>query len=66
MCEQALMDTLIQTLKAMGVSEDLTVGVVSILQTQENFQRMLDILPQIEKPSRTRLLGEAMLIADSK
>ena len=66
MCNQDLMGELVQTLKEKGAPEDLAVAIVSILQTEENFQKMLDTLLQIENPSRTRLLGEAILIADSQ
>lgn len=55
---------LIRVLVRKGASEDLIEAVVSILETDENFLKMINELYSLENPSETCILGKAMLIAD--
>ena len=45
-------------------SEDLIEAVVSVLETDENFLKMIEELSSLENPSETCMLGKAVLIAD--
>ena len=58
------MQQLITMLERKGVDEDTIVGVLSALETEENFLKMIEEITPVENPSRTYLLGEALLIAD--
>lgn len=58
------MRQLIILLVKKGANEDLIEAAVSILETEENFLKMIEEITPVENPSRTYLLGEALLIAD--
>ena len=58
------MRQLIRVLVRKGASEDLIEAVVSVLETDENFLKMIEELSSLENPSETCILGKAMLIAD--
>ena len=55
---------LICALIRKGASEDLIEAVVSALETDENFLKMIEELSKVDKPSETYILGKAMLIAE--
>ena len=40
-------------------------AIVSVLETDENFLKMMDEMARIEHPSETCMLGKAMLIAET-
>ena len=58
------MRQLIRLLVRKGASEDLIEAVVSVLETDENFLKMIEELSSLENPSETCILGKAVLIAD--
>ena len=58
------MRQLIRVLVRKGASEDLIEAVVSVLETDENFLKMIEELSSLENPSETCMLGKAVLIAD--
>ena len=58
------MRQLIRVLVRKGTSEDLIEAVVSVLETDENFLKMIEELSSLENPSETCMLGKAVLIAD--
>ena len=58
------MRQLIRVLVRKGASEDLIEAVVSVLETDENFLKMIEELSSLENPSETCILGTAVLIAD--
>lgn len=58
------MRQLIRVLVRKGASEDLIEAVVSVLETDENFLKMIEELSSLENPSETCILGKAVLIAD--
>ena len=62
---EATMRQLIQVLVRKGANEDLIEAVVSVLETDENFLKMMEELARVENPSETCILGKAMLIAES-
>ena len=61
---EATMRQLIRVLVRKGASEDLIEAVVTVLETDENFIKMIAELDNVENPSKTYILGKAMLIAD--
>ena len=61
---EATMRELIVALVRKGASEDLIESVVSVLETDENFLKMIEELSALENPSETCILGKAMLIAE--
>lgn len=58
------MRQLIRVLVSKGANEDLVEAVVSILETDENFLKMIEELMSLDNPSETCILGKAMLIAE--
>ena len=58
------MRQLIRALVRKGVNEDLIEAVVSVLETDENFLKMIEELSSLENPSEICILGRAMLIAE--
>lgn len=64
MRSDATMRQLIRVLVKKGASEDLVEAVVSALQTDENFLKMIKELSRLENPSETCILGKAILIAE--
>jgi hypothetical protein len=58
------MRQLIRALIRKGVNEDLIEAVVSVLETDENFLKMIEELSSLENPSEICILGKAMLIAE--
>ena len=58
------MRKLIRVLVRKGANEDLIEAVVSVLETDENFLKMIEELSSLENPSETCILGKAMLIAE--
>ena len=58
------MRQLIRAMHRKGASEDLIVAVLTVLETEENFLKMLEEVSLMENPSETALLGEAILIAE--
>lgn len=58
------MRQLIRALVRKGVNEDLIEAVVSVLETDENFLKMIEELSSLENPSEICILGKAMLIAE--
>ena len=58
------MRQLIRALVKKGANEDLIEAVVSILETDDNFLKMMDELSKVDNPSETCILGKAMLIAE--
>mgnify|MGYP003515372154 FL=1 len=58
------MRKLIRVLVQKGADEDLIEAIVSVLETDENFLKMIEELPGIDNPSKTCMLGKAILIAE--
>ena len=58
------MRQLIRDLVRKGANEDLIEAVVSILETDDNFVKMMDELSKVDNPSETCILGKAMLITE--
>ena len=58
------MRQLIRVLISKGASEDLIEAVVSVLETDENFLKMIEELVPLDNPSETCILGKAILIAE--
>lgn len=61
---EEMMRQLIRALVRKGVNEDLIEAVVSVLETDENFLKMIEELSSLENPSEICILGKAMLIAE--
>ena len=58
------MRQLIRVLVQKGADEDLIEAIVSVLETDENFLKMIEELSGIDNPSETCMLGKAILIAE--
>ena len=58
------MRQLIRDLVRKGANEDLIEAVVSVLETDDKFVKMMDELSKVDNPSETCILGKAMLIAE--
>ena len=58
------MRKLIRVLVQKGADEDLIEAIVSVLETDENFLKMIEELSGIDNPSETCMLGKAILIAE--
>ena len=58
------MRKLIRVLVQKGADEDLIEAIVSVLETDENFLKMIEALSGIDNPSETCMLGKAILIAE--
>lgn len=61
---ETVMRQLIRELIRKGASEDLVEAIVSVLETEENFLKMIEELSKLKNPSETCLLGKAILIAE--
>ena len=59
-----LIDKTIELLKEREADWDTIEAVISVLQTEEHFKKMIDILKETKHPSKTFLLGMTILIAD--
>ncbi len=57
---------LIQMMIEMGLDEKLMLETVSILETEENCEKMILEMKEMRRPSRTAVLGTALLIADEE
>ena len=55
---------LIRTMIEMELGEELILETVSILETEANCEKMILELERMKSPSRTAILGTALLIAD--
>ena len=64
MKEESTMKQLIRAMHRKGASEDLIVAILEVLETEENFLKMLEEVSRLKNPSETALLGKAMLIAE--
>ena len=58
------MRKLIRVLVQKGADEDLIEAIVSVLEIDENFLKMIEELSGIDNPSETCMLGKAILIAE--
>ena len=58
------MRKLIRVLVQKGADEDLIEAIGSVLETDENFLKMIEELSGIDNPSETCMLGKAILIAE--
>ena len=58
------MRKLIRVLVQKGADEDLIEAIVSVLETDENFLKMIEELSGIDNPSETCMLSKAILIAE--
>ena len=58
------MRQLIRVLVQKGADEDLIEAIVDVLETDENFLKMIEELSNIDNPSETCMLGKAILIAE--
>jgi len=58
------MRQLILMLVQKGADEDLIEAIVSLLETEKNYLKMMEELSTMEKPSKTCMLCKALLIAD--
>lgn len=66
MSEEAAMRALVRKLVEKNVDEEMTVAVVSLLETEENYLKMIDQLSKVENPSREWLLAKSLLIPDEE
>ena len=66
MSEEAAMRALVRKLVEKNVDEEMTVAVVSLLETEENYLKMIDQLSEVENPSREWLLAKSLLIPDEE
>ena len=64
MTTEATMRELIRVLVKKGANEELIEAVVSALETDENFLKMMEEMSRVENPSESYILGKAMLIAE--
>jgi len=55
---------LAKTMYQMGAQKDLVLGVLTILETEENCEKMLQKIKQTQNHSRTWAIGTALLIAE--
>ena len=55
---------LIRTMIEMELGEELILETVSILEIEANCEKMILELEGMKSPSRTAILGTALLIAD--
>ena len=55
---------LIRMMLEMGLGEELIVETLSVLETEANCEKMIPELESMGRPSRTAILGKALLIAD--
>ena len=58
------MRQLIRALVKKGATEDLIEAIVTVLETDENFIKMIEEISNIDNPTETCMLGKAMLIAE--
>ena len=58
------MRQLIRVLVQKGADEDLIEAIVGVLETDENFLKMIEELSNIDNPSETCMLGKAILITE--
>ena len=58
------MRKLIRVLVQKGADEDFIEAIVRVLETDENFLKMIEALSGIDSPSKTCMLGKAILIAE--
>ena len=58
------MRQLIRVLVKKGANEDLIEAIVTALETDENFIKMIEELSTLDNPTETCMLGKAMLIAE--
>ena len=64
MKEESVMRQLIQELAMRQADEDLIEAVLTILETEDNFLKMIEEVLKLEHPSKACLLGKAILIAE--
>lgn len=64
MNEETVMRQLIRMLYRKGADQELILAVVTNLETDENFLKMMEALSKVENPSRTWLLSKSILIGD--
>ena len=60
------MRKLIRKMIEMGIEKDLIEGVVSLLDTEEQYEKMCQKLGNLRSLSTTAILGTALLIADEE
>lgn len=58
------MRELMRCLIRKGAEEELICAVIDILETDENADEMIAQIEPLKKPSRTCILGKAVLISD--
>ena len=58
------MRELIDKMLEMEISEELIEAVVCILETEEQYEKMSQVLDNLQKLTSTTILGKAILIAD--
>ena len=54
----------ISLLKEREADLDVIQAVISALQTEEQYRKMIDILKKTQRPGREFLIGKTILIAD--
>lgn len=55
---------LIDKLLQLKMKEDLIEAVCSIIETKEQYNKMLKVLEQMKNPTREEIMIKALLIAD--
>ena len=55
---------LIRKMLSMGLDEELVLEAVSVLETEENCEKMMLEMEGMKSPSRKAILGTALLITD--
>ena len=58
------MRQLIRVLVKKCANEDLIEAIVTVLETDENYIKMIEEISNIYNPTETYMLGKAMLIAE--
>ena len=59
-----LIEETVILLNEREADRDVILAVVSILKTEEHFEKMIDILKKTQRPGREFLIGKTVLIAD--
>ncbi len=60
------MRKLIRKMIEMGIEKKLIEAVTSLLETEEQFEKMIQALENLQNLTPTTILGRAILIAEEK
>ena len=60
----AKMRELAQVLCKKGADQEVIEAVISVLETDKNFERMIKEMNNLKNPSRECMIGKAILIAE--